>query len=220
MDDPYTDRLSEYLDGELSQDELRSLEHHVAQCESCARTLRELRAVRAAARELTDRAPPRDLWPGVRAALAPRRRRPLLPIAALALVAAAALVLWLWPRAAERAAGRQFMLILHRETAPAAGMSAAQRTAIVDEYRRWAVAMRRADHLVDGNELGSEGSWVLHPQEGGPRAERQQLGNEDQRVTGYFVIRAKDEADAVAIAKGCPHLRLGGWIELRPIEDV
>ncbi len=38
-------------------------------------------------------------------------------------------------------------------------------------------------------------------------------------MTGYFVIRARDYAEATSIAMTAPHLRYGGSIELRRIES-
>ena len=35
---------------------------------------------------------------------------------------------------------------------------------------------------------------------------------------GYFVIRARDLDEAIAIAKDCPQLRHGGCVVLRPID--
>jgi hypothetical protein len=43
--DPWQDRLSEYLDGLLTEPEMRALEDHLATCESCRTALAELRAV-------------------------------------------------------------------------------------------------------------------------------------------------------------------------------
>jgi hypothetical protein len=219
MDDAFTDRLSEYLDGELGPDERRELEQHLEQCESCERTLSELRAVRTTAGHLVDKEPPRDLWPSVLGALTPRWRRAIVPVAALALLALGALAWWSWPRDTSSDGRRQFMLILHRETEQAMTMTSDQRKQVVAEYRAWASAMRRVDRLVEGNKLGTEG-WVLRPQYSGTSAARQETTTDEELVTGYFVIRASDEAEALTIAKGCPHLRFGGWIELRPIEDV
>jgi len=41
MQDEWTDRLSEYLDGELSDEERCAVESHLAGCERCAAILRE-----------------------------------------------------------------------------------------------------------------------------------------------------------------------------------
>jgi len=65
MNDQWTDRLSEYVDGELATGERAALETHLATCADCRATLEELRRVVARARSLDDRAPHVDLWPGV-----------------------------------------------------------------------------------------------------------------------------------------------------------
>ena len=81
----WTDRLSDYVDGELSPGEARLLEAHVAGCGECATTLRELRAVVAGAAALPDEPPARDLWPAIEARLAPRTAegvdRSIVPLA-------------------------------------------------------------------------------------------------------------------------------------------
>jgi anti-sigma factor RsiW len=60
--DDWTDRLSEYLDGELTPDERVALERHLAGCGACAATLEELRRVVERMRSLPARAPAADLW--------------------------------------------------------------------------------------------------------------------------------------------------------------
>jgi len=59
MKDQWTDRLSEYLDGELARPERTTLEAHLASCDACRRTLDELRRVVTNARALDDRPPTR-----------------------------------------------------------------------------------------------------------------------------------------------------------------
>lgn len=67
MSDRWTDRLSEYLDGELAVADRAALEAHLASCGDCRATLEELRRVVARARALDDRTPAADLWPEVAA---------------------------------------------------------------------------------------------------------------------------------------------------------
>ncbi len=65
MTDAWTNKLSDYLDDELSSSERRALEAHLATCAACSRTLDELRRVVARAGALEDRPPTKDLWSGV-----------------------------------------------------------------------------------------------------------------------------------------------------------
>jgi Putative zinc-finger len=76
MSDRWTDRLSEYLDDELTPGERLELERHLLDCSLCPRVLAELREVMTDARELEDEAPARDLWPAVRMAVRSTRREP------------------------------------------------------------------------------------------------------------------------------------------------
>jgi anti-sigma factor RsiW len=65
MHDEWADKLSDYLDGELPQDEHRAIAAHIRNCTDCARTVDELKTVILAASKLTPREPPADLWSGI-----------------------------------------------------------------------------------------------------------------------------------------------------------
>jgi anti-sigma factor RsiW len=67
MNDPWMDRLSEYLDNELPPHERAALDEHLAVCDVCRATLRALEAVVAAAAAVPDTDPATDLWPGIAA---------------------------------------------------------------------------------------------------------------------------------------------------------
>lgn len=60
-----TERLSAYLDGDLSPAEREELKAHLAGCTECAATLVDLERIVVGARSLEDRPPGRDLWPGI-----------------------------------------------------------------------------------------------------------------------------------------------------------
>jgi hypothetical protein len=77
MSDQWTDRLSEYLDGDLAEAETAALESHLDACATCRETLAGLRRIVVRARSLEDRPPSRDLWSGVatRIGAGPSRRR-------------------------------------------------------------------------------------------------------------------------------------------------
>lgn len=97
--DQWTDRLSEYLDGELAAGERSALEAHLATCADCSATIEELRRVVARAKALEDRPPRVDLWPGIHARLTPGRRVsfsvPQLLAASIALVLLSGGGVWL-----------------------------------------------------------------------------------------------------------------------------
>lgn len=65
MNTHWTERLSEYLDGELAPAERATCDAHLAQCAMCRETLEELTTVVAVAKADRDVMPVNDLWPGV-----------------------------------------------------------------------------------------------------------------------------------------------------------
>jgi hypothetical protein len=80
MDAHWTERLSDYLDGELGPEERAAADRHLGSCAECSAVLQDLRAVATSAGLLPDEPPRRDLWPDIRARLTPRSA----PSAALA----------------------------------------------------------------------------------------------------------------------------------------
>ena len=73
----WTDKLSDYLDGDLADQEQRAVAAHVAACPECARILEELRAVAGRARALTPTEPSEDLWSGIASRIADDRTGPV-----------------------------------------------------------------------------------------------------------------------------------------------
>jgi hypothetical protein len=69
MNDQWTNRLSEYIDGELDSTERAALEAHLATCGNCYATVAELRQVVTRAKSLADTPPATDLWPNIHARL-------------------------------------------------------------------------------------------------------------------------------------------------------
>ena len=70
MNDMWTEKLSEYIDGELSVADTEALEAHLMECAECGRTLQQLRTVVARAGQVIDREPTTDLWQGIAARIA------------------------------------------------------------------------------------------------------------------------------------------------------
>ena len=113
----FIDKLSDYLDGELSAGERAAVDAHVTGCAQCAAVLADLKRVVARAKGLEPRPPQADLWAGIAAridqssagkivAFESRRRvsltMPQLAAAAVILIAVSAGIAW---QTAERMAG-------------------------------------------------------------------------------------------------------------------
>jgi hypothetical protein len=69
MSTHWTERLSEYRDGELSAAERAACDAHLAGCATCRETLDDIEAVIRGARADRDALPERDLWPGILTAI-------------------------------------------------------------------------------------------------------------------------------------------------------
>lgn len=82
MADQWSDRLSEYVDGELSPADAAALAAHLASCRACVTTIDELRAVVERARQLPVRPPAADLWPGIEPRLTANPGHAALPFRA------------------------------------------------------------------------------------------------------------------------------------------
>lgn len=107
--DQWTDKLSDYIDGELSSAEREALEAHLLQCAQCGETLQQLRAVVARAGQVLDRPPVNDLWTGIAARIAqpelPARRARSIAFSVPQLMAASVVLMLL--------SGGSMYLMLH-----------------------------------------------------------------------------------------------------------
>ena len=65
MHEEWTDKLSEYLDDELSPGERAAVDMHLRGCAECAEVLNDLKRVVARARAADTRPPHADLWPEI-----------------------------------------------------------------------------------------------------------------------------------------------------------
>jgi len=83
----------------------------------------------------------------------------------------------------------------------------------VAEYGAWARQLAADGSVVGGEKLADTGV-LLASSESSARIPQSDVG----ALTGYFVIRASDDADAARIAATCPHVKYGGRISIRRIE--
>ncbi len=113
-----------------------------------------------------------------------------------------------------------YMLLLHNDINRPRPSSGEELMAMVKAYTGWADRMRAEGRLKGGQKLADDAGKIMRSSSGritvtdGPYAESKEL------VGGYFMISAKDYEEACGIAESCPHLKFGGRIELRRIDEM
>lgn len=119
----------------------------------------------------------------------------------------------------------QFMLLMYMRHTPAETETAPRETskeayrAIVTEYRDWAIAQQEAGRLVSAEKLSGAAS-VMVATKSEVSISHEPGGGGERVLGGYFLITARDMAEAVEISRTHPHLKYGGEVEIRPIEKT
>ena len=116
----------------------------------------------------------------------------------------------------------QYMLLLHQVPNYNMDLPREKMLEMTKRYMAWAEGLGAKGKLAGGEKLTASGGRHIKVKDGklvasdGPYAELKDV------VGGYFVIEAKDLAEAEAIARDCPHMALGptNWAEIRPIESM
>ena len=81
--------------------------------------------------------------------------------------------------------------------------------AMFEEYAAWMEGLYNKGIKINGQELQPNALNVSQ------ETVEPLKPDADSRVTGYFLIEAKSEAEALAVVKDNPHLKYGGTIELK-----
>lgn len=220
MHDLWNDRLSEYLDGSLSPDEVRACEAHLAECTDCTADLTALRALVQSARELHDRTPPVDLWPAISeriGAPAPLSRFPRLARAAAILLVGIGIgygIAHFTRTPTPDLPDQRFMLFLHQpigQYRPPPEL----RDARLAGYQAWSQDPTRRDFVEPGGQLVStEGYHMM----GSTPPQPLPLDSDICEIAGYFTLRARNYEEALELVADHPHFRVG-WMTLRRIEE-
>jgi len=95
---------------------------------------------------------------------------------------------------------------------------AAKGTSRVPEYTAWAQELAKKGQLVDGAELKHAGT-VLSGKSRRDAVANELPGGKPGGVAGYFVIQAPDLEAALKISSTCPHLKYGGQIMVRELNQ-
>ena len=112
-----------------------------------------------------------------------------------------------------------YMLLLHSSTAEFEDVSAQDIQDIIAEYMNWRNDLDTKGILTGGQKLADEGGKHLRSNGGEIRVTDGPFAEVKEALGGFFSITADNYDSAVEISKSCPHLKYGGWIELREIDD-
>ena len=116
----------------------------------------------------------------------------------------------------------QYMLLLHQNPGTNAALPPDSFKEVVQRYYAWAEELRQKGKYVGGEKLAVGRIRHIRMRDGKPLSSDGPYAEAKDVVGGYFVIEAKDLAEAEAIARDCPHMALGptNWAEIRPIESM
>jgi hypothetical protein len=116
----------------------------------------------------------------------------------------------------------QYMLLLHQAPNYNTDLPREKMMEMTKRYMAWAEGLRAKGKLAGGEKLTASGGRHIRTKDGKPVASDGPYAEAKDVVGGYFVIEAKDLAEAEAITRDCPHFALSpsNWAEIRPIENM
>lgn len=88
---------------------------------------------------------------------------------------------------------------------------------LVAEYGAWGAGLAERGRLAVGEKLAAE-AFLLEGRADPVVVAARDVAGDAGVVTGLFIILAASDAEALSIARTCPHLGYGGRIAVRPIE--
>lgn len=109
----------------------------------------------------------------------------------------------------------EYMILLRNEAIDFKSFAPEDYQKLVKDFEQWTRQLVHDRKLIasanlkdgEGTTLRQKGESVLMD---GPYCETKEA------VAGFFLVEAGDVEQAVAMAKGCPFLPLGGSVEVRP----
>jgi hypothetical protein len=113
-----------------------------------------------------------------------------------------------------------FLLLLHQKPTNYRNFSPEEIQKILGSYIAWREALVKRNKMLGGEKLTDDGGRHLRAPDGkvsvtdGPFSEAAEI------LGGFFMIEAADYAEAVEIARTCPHLGEDKWIEVRQVDAI
>ena len=111
-----------------------------------------------------------------------------------------------------------FMYLFRHNQAALRSMSPEQMQQLTKKWMGWADTLKKNGHFKQAGERLDEAGKVVRGKSkiitDGPFVEAK------DSIGGYMLVEAKDLAQAVELAKGCPILEGDGSVEIRPIVSM
>lgn len=89
----------------------------------------------------------------------------------------------------------------------------------VAEYGGWAHTISMSKRMITGEKL-KDGGRLLRKVQGELEIREVREAGKANVLGGYFLIEAENYDEAIKVAASCPHLKYGGLIELRQIDQI
>jgi hypothetical protein len=111
-----------------------------------------------------------------------------------------------------------FLLLLHQSPNKFQDLSPEEIQKLITKYKTWREDLVRRNKIRAGHKLTDDVGRRLRIQgekvsvTEGPFSESQEV------LGGFFAVEAADYDEAVEIARTCPHLTGGQWIEVRQVD--
>lgn len=113
-----------------------------------------------------------------------------------------------------------YLLLLHEKPTDVSQLSPDAIQAVIAEYVAWSQKVAGEGKLVGGQKLRDEGGKHLNGFGSEFRVTDGPFTEAKEVIGGTFTINASSYDEAVELARGCPHLKYGGWIEVREVEPT
>jgi hypothetical protein len=114
--------------------------------------------------------------------------------------------------------GSQYLLLLHEDARSMVADDSQEQSRLVSEYAAWATRLGAQGMLIAGEKLVNADGRFVRIEDGSAVVTAARRRHEDDSITGFFHIRADSWEQALALTRGCPHLKYGNTIELREID--
>lgn len=111
-----------------------------------------------------------------------------------------------------------YMLILRDLPEEQAGIPPEEMQRLIQKYIAWAGSLRAGGRYVAGDKLVDGAGRVMRRGRRPLRVTDGPFAEGKEVIGGFFTVKATSYDEAVRIAEGCPHLDLGGSLEVREIE--